>query len=160
MANSAIKEIKARQVFTKRGHPGVEAIVTTEGGAQGRAVCTAGISVGTHEVKFNYDGGKKWGGKGVQKAVENVESIIAPALLGLDSANQFLIDHTMLDLCPDAKIKLGGNAIAAVSAACLKAGANSLGIPLYKHIGGTNAMYLPVPGVQAYNGHDRYGGGG
>ena len=159
MAGTEIRSITARQVYTNRGNPGVEAVVTTENGATGRAMCTSGISIGTHEIHFDFDGGERFRGKGVLGAVRNVNEIIAPALKGLDAANQRLIDRTMLDIVPDAKAKLGGNATAAVSAAVLKAGAAALGIPLYRHIGGANAMYLPVPGVPAAAGHERYGGG-
>ena len=159
MAGTEIRSITARQVYTNRGNPGVEAVVTTENGATGRAMCTSGISIGTHEIHFDFDGGEHFRGKGVLGAVRNVNEIIAPALKGLDAANQRLIDRTMLDIVPDAKAKLGGNATAAVSAAVLKAGAAALGIPLYRHIGGANAMYLPVPGVAMVAGHERYGGG-
>ena len=159
MSATTIKSVRARQVFTMRGHPGVEAIITTENGAEGRAICTSGVSIGSHEVEFNFDGGKKWHGKGVQGAADNVNKIIAPVLVGMDSADQLAIDNAMLSIMPDAKIKLGGNATAAVSAAVLKAGAKALDIPLYQHIGGANAMYLPVPGVGITLGGDRYGGG-
>ena len=159
MSGTLIKSIKARQVYTNRGKPGVEAVVITENGAEGRGMCTSGVSVGTHEVDFTFDGGKMFGGRGVQNAVDNVNKIIAPALIGMDSSDQALIDTAMLAITKDAKTVLGGNAIAAVSAAVLKAGANSLGIPLYRHIGGANAMYLPVPGVAMVAGDSRYGGG-
>lgn len=159
MSGTLIKSITAHQVYTNRGNPGVEAIVTTENGAVGRAMCTSGISIGTHEIEFQFDGGPKYRGKGVMNAVNNVKNIIAPALVGLDAANQQLIDGTMLSMMPDAKEHLGGNATAAVSAACLKAGAASLGIPLYRHIGGANACFLPVPGVAMVAGDARYGGG-
>lgn len=159
MYGTAIQSVVARQVYTNRGKPGVEAIVTTENGAVGRGMCTSGISMGTHEVEFAFDGGKMFGGKGVQNAVDHVDRIIAPAIIGMDAANQQAVDRAMLDLEPDAKTKLGGNATAAVSAAVLKAGANALGIPLYRHIGGAGAMYLPVPGVAMVAGHERYGGG-
>lgn len=154
-----IKSVRARQVYTNRGNPGVEALVTTENGATGRAMCTSGVSMGSHEVEFTFDGGTRFCGKGVMKAVNNVHKVIAPVLTGMDSARQSEIDNALLSIMPDAKIKLGGNAVAAVSAAVLKAGANALGIPLYRHIGGANAMYLPVPGVAMAAGHDRYGGG-
>lgn len=121
MAGTEIRSITARQVYTNRGNPGVEAVVTTENGATGRAMCTSGISIGTHEIHFDFDGGERFRGKGVLCAVRNVNEIIAPALKGLDAANQRLIDRTMLDIVPDAKAKLGGNATAAVSAAVLKA---------------------------------------
>lgn len=154
-----IKSVRARQVYTNRGNPGVEALVTTENGATGRAMCTSGVSMGSHEVEFTFDGGTRFRGKGVMKAVNNVHEVIAPVLAGMDAARQSEIDNALLSIMPDAKIKLGGNAVAAVSAAVLKAGANALGIPLYRHIGGANAMYLPVPGVAMAAGHDRYGGG-
>lgn len=154
-----IKSIQAHQVYTNRGNPGVEAVVETENGAVGRAMCTSGVSMGSHEIEFTFDGGDRFRGKGVMKAVNNVKEVIAPVLIGMDSTRQAEVDRAMLDIMPDAKIKLGGNAVAAVSAAVLKAGANSLGIPLYRHIGGANAMYLPVPGVAMAAGHERYGGG-
>ena len=154
-----IKSVRARQVYTNRGNPGVEAIVTTENGAVGRAMCTSGVSMGSHEVEFTFDGGPRFRGKGVMKAVNNVNEVIAPVLTGMDAARQAEVDQAVLAIMPDAKIKLGGNAVAAVSAAVLKAGANALGIPLYRHIGGANAMYLPVPGVAMAAGHERYGGG-
>jgi enolase len=155
-----IVSVTARQVYSDRGHPGIEATVKTENGAVGVAVCTAGVSVGQHEVEFVYDGGTKWRGRGVQKAVDNVNRIIAPALKGLDAAKQPEVDEAMLNLGgPGAKLRLGGNATAAVSAAVLKAGAASLGIPLYRHIGGVNAFTLPVPGEISFMGSDRYGRG-
>ena len=159
MNETLIKSVIARQVYTNRGKPGVEVVVTTENGAEGRAMCTSGVSMGTHEVEFTFDGGKKFGGKGVTGAARRVEETIAPAIIGMDASKQAEVDKAILDICPDAKIKLGGNAVAATSAAVLKAGAASLGIPLYRHIGGANAMYLPVPGVAMVAGDERYGGG-
>lgn len=159
MSNRTIKSVKAHQVYTNRGKPGIEVVVTTEGGAVGRAMCTSGISIGTHEVDFTFDGGTKFGGKGVGKAVNNANTKIADAIIGLDAAHQAEVDNAILSIMPDAKIKLGGNAVAATSAAVLKAGANALDIPLYRHIGGANAMYLPVPGVAMVAGDERYGGG-
>lgn len=159
MDGTLIKSVKAHQVYTNRGKPGVEVIVTTENGAVGRAMCTSGVSIGTHEVDFTFDGGEKFGGKGVTGAANRVNTIIAPAIIGMDAANQAEVDSEMLAIMPDAKIKLGGNAVAATSAAVLKAGANALGIPLYRHIGGANAMYLPVPGVAMVGGDERYDGG-
>lgn len=159
MYGTLITDVKARQVYTNRGKPGVEVTVTTQNGAEGRGMCTAGVSMGTHEVDFSYDGGKKFGGKGVGRAIESVKNKIAPVIIGMDAANQAKIDAAMLAIEPDAKISLGGNAVAAVSAAVLKAGARALGIPLYRHIGGANAMYLPVPGVAMAAGDERYGGG-
>ena len=156
--NTEIISITARQVFTKRPNPGVEAIVKTTGGV-GRAICTGGVSVGTHEVAFKYDDGAKWKGKGMQGAVNAVNEAIAPKLIGMDCSVQSAIDRALLNVCDNAKAVLGGNAIAAVSAAALKAGADSLGIPLYKHIGGECAVTLPVPGMPAFGGSDRFGGG-
>lgn len=159
MNETLIKSVTARQVYTNRGKPGVEVVVTTENGAEGRAMCTSGVSMGTHEVEFTFDGGTKFGGKGVTGAAKRVEDTIAPVIIGMDASKQAEVDKAILDICPDAKIKLGGNAVAATSAAVLKAGAASLGIPLYRHIGGANAMYLPVPGVAMVAGDERYGGG-
>jgi len=159
MSDSTIVSVRAQQVYTKRGHPGIEAIVKTQDGSEGRGMCTSGISIGTHEVKFTFDGGTKWKGKGVMGAVENVNKIIGPAIIGMDASKQAEIDHALLNIVPNAKGELGGNAIASVSAAVLKAGAKSLGLPLYRHIGGANAMYLPVPGVGVFMGDKRYGGG-
>jgi len=155
-----IVSVEAREVFSDRGHPGVEATVVTANGAVGVALCTAGISVGKHEVDFAYDGGTKWRGRGVQRAVDNVNNLIAPALKGMDASKQLEVADAMLNLGgPGAKLRLGGNATAAVSAAALNAGAASLGIPLYQHIGGAHAMVLPVPGAGMMAGSDRYGGG-
>jgi enolase len=155
-----IVSVTARQVFSDRGHPGVEATVQTENGATGVAICTAGVSVGEHEVQFAYDGGAKWRGKGVQRAAEAINALVAPALRGMDASRQLEVDQALLTLGgPGAKLRLGGNATGAVSAAALKAGAASLGIPLYQHIGGVNACTLPVPGVINLVGSDRYGSG-
>lgn len=157
---STIVSVSGRQVFSDRGHPGIEATVVTENGAKGVAICTAGLSVGVHEVKFVYDGGPKWRGKGVERAARNVGEVIGPAIIGMDATRQAAVDEAMLNIGgPGAKERLGGNAIAAVSAAVLKAGAASLGIPLYQHIGGVNACVLPVPGVLVMVGGRRYGGG-
>jgi enolase len=160
MSKTAIKSITAREVYSRRGHPGIEATVTTENGAAGVAVCTAGLSVGTFEVPFLYDGEKRFRGKGLRRAAQLVEEIVAPALAGLDAAKQLAIDQALIELnSSGAKLPVGGNTIAAVSAAVLKAGAASLGIPLYHHIGGTSATRLPVPGALAFLGSVRYGGG-
>lgn len=159
MFGTAITSLHARQVYTNRGKPGIEVMVTTENGAMGCAMCTSGISIGTHEVEFTFDGGTKFGGKGVGKAVKSANEVIGPAIIGMDASRQAEVDAAILAICPDAKIRLGGNAVAATSAAVLKAGANALGIPLYRHIGGAGAMYLPVPGVAMAAGDERYGGG-
>ena len=154
MSRSTIVSVKAREIQSLRGHPGVEAIVRTENGAVGRAICTAGISIGTHEIPFAYDGGEKWRGKGVMRAVNAVTEMIAPAILGLDASKQIEVDDAMLKIGKDV---LGGNATGAVSAAVLKAGAASLDIPLYAHIGGASAFMLPVPGTGCLGGSNRYG---
>jgi enolase len=157
---SRIESIVARQVFTWRDHPGVETTVVTVNGASGVAEVTAGLSVGDYEVQFAYDGGARWEGRGVERAVNHVNEILAPALRGLDASQQLEIDRVILDLDPTPdKSRLGGNATASVSAAVLKAGAASLGVPLYQHIGGANACVLPVPGAGLMNGARRYGGG-
>jgi len=159
-AESTITSVTARQIFSDRGHPGVEATVITANGAKGVAVVTAGVSVGVHEVQFAYDGGAKWGGRGVHRAVQHVTDIIAPAVIGLDASRQHEVDQVIIDLDGTAtKANLGGNATGSVSAAVLQAGAASLGIPLYQHIGGVNACTLPVPGVLSILGSRRYGYG-
>ncbi len=159
-AGSTIVSVKAREVFSDRGHPGVECTVVTANGAKGTAVTTAGVSVGVHEVQFAYDGGTKWGGRGVLKAVANIHDVIAPAVMGMDATRQGEVDQVIIDLDgTPTKSKLGGNATGAVSAAVLQAGAASLGIPLYQHIGGVNATLMPVPGVISIVGSGRYGSG-
>ena len=160
MLGATITKVTARQVFSGRGHPAVEATVVTENGASGTVQCTAGISIGTHEIGFTYDGGAKWRGKGVMRAVDNVNKIIAPAIVGMDATRQFMVDGIILNLGgPDAKIRLGGNAVAAISAAVLKAGAEALGIPLYQHIGGTRAVTLPCAATGCVSGSTRYSTG-
>ena len=116
VAGTAIRSIHARQVYTNRGLPGVEALVTTESGAVGRAVCTSGVSVGTHEVPFAFDGGTRFGGKGVTCVAERINNVIAPAMAGMDASRQAEVDRAILSVVPDAKRELGGNATAAVSA--------------------------------------------
>ncbi len=159
-SGSLIESITAREVFSERGHPGIETAVTTRDGSYGVAMVTAGVSVGKHEVQFAYDGGERWGGLGVMKAVGNVQDVIAPALKGMNASRQREIDEVLLELDgTPTKTKLGGNASASVSAAVLKTAAGSQGIPLYQHIGGVNACILPTPGVINLVGSDRYGGG-
>lgn len=154
---SEIIRIQMRQVYSERRHPGVEAHVFTAGGAHASAICTAGVSVGTHEVAFSYDGGDKWGGKGVMRAVQEADEYLVPALLGEDAADQQAVDEILIDL--RCQKKAGGNATAAISAAVLKAGAEALGIPLYRHIGGVRATTLPVPGIGILGGRRRYNDG-
>ena len=159
MSKNSIKRIYAQQVFTPRHVMGVEAIVETEGGYIGRATCNSGVSVGTHEVKFAYDGGNRWGGRGVYSAVHAVNTLINDALCGMDVTRQYDLDHAMLAIQGDGKAACGGNAIAAVSAALLKAGAKAEGVPLYRYIGGERACRLPVPAAAAFIGDNRWGGG-
>jgi enolase len=154
---SVIKSVFARQVFSDRGTPGVETMVTTENGAASSAIVTAGASVGIHEVQFTYDGGTRWKGKGMTKAAANINEIIAPAIIGKDCLQQGVIDNIIIELDGTKnKVKLGGNATASVSAAVLKTGAESMGIPLYRHVGGVNANVLPTPGVLSFTGSTRY----
>jgi enolase len=157
VSKSTIISVTARQIFSAREHPAVEATVTTENGAVGIVHCVAGVSIGTHEVAFTYDGGSRWHGKGVQRAVNNVNQVIAPVLVGMDAARQQEIDEAMLALeGGQGKAKLGGNAVAAVSAAALKAASQSLGIPLYQHLGGMQAVTLPCPAFGSVAGCNRY----
>ncbi|MCL1830012.1 MAG: phosphopyruvate hydratase, partial [Oscillospiraceae bacterium] len=149
MKGTIITKVFGRQVYSDRGHPGIYARVETANGAVGTAICTAGVSVGTHEIPFAYDGGDKFLGLGTTKAAKAIDELIAPAIIGLDAANQQAVDQAMLEIGKDV---LGGNATAAVSAANLKAGAAALGIPLYRHIGGSRAVTLPVAGVGYFTG--------
>jgi enolase len=115
-AGTVIKSVRARQIFSDRGHPGVEATVVTENGATGTAMATAGISIGEHEIQFVYDNNpKRYNGMGVLKAVANVNDIIGPKIRSIDACRQRDIDQIMLDLDgTPLKTKLGGNATAAV----------------------------------------------
>src|SRR6202522_3014550 len=149
-----IVAIRAREILDSRGNPTVEADVILESGALGRAAVPSGASTGEHEAVELRDGDKShYLGKGVLQAVENVETVIAPELEGLDAANQRLIDHTMiaLDGTPN-KSKLGANAILAVSMAASRAVAQTLEIPLYRYLGGVNACVLPTPMMNVLNG--------
>lgn len=150
---SIIIEIHARQIFDSRGNPTVEVDVYTELGAMGRAAVPSGASTGEHEAVELRDGGKEFMGKGVQKAVSNVNTLIAPELLGVSVYEQNAIDQLMIDLdgTPN-KSKLGANAILGVSLACAKAAASELSMPLYRYIGGVSANTLPVPMMNIING--------
>src|SRR5215467_3311721 len=151
---SYISEIFARQILDSRGNPTVEVDVLTDEGALGRAAVPSGASTGVHEAVELRDGDKKiFGGKGVLKAVENVNDIIAPKLLGYDVADQTGIDEMMIQLdgTPN-KGNLGANAILAVSMAAAKAAAEEANLPLYRYIGGTNAKTLPIPMMNILNG--------
>ncbi|MCX7547837.1 phosphopyruvate hydratase [Xanthomarina sp. F1114] len=150
---SIIINIHARQILDSRGNPTIEVDVYTENGYMGRAAVPSGASTGEHEAVELRDGGKPYMGKGVLKAVENVNSIIAQELLGASVFEQNLIDKTMIDLdgTPN-KSNLGANAILGVSLAAAKAAANELGMPLYRYIGGVSANTLPVPMMNIING--------
>ena len=149
-----IVSIHAREILDSRGNPTVEADVILEDGVRGRAAVPSGASTGEHEAVELRDGDKKhYLGKGVLKAVDNVESLIAPELAGMDASNQKLIDATMIALDgTENKGKLGANAILAVSMACARASAQSLGLPLYRYLGGVNACILPTPMMNILNG--------
>ena len=151
---SYISEIFARQILDSRGNPTIEVDVLTDEGALGRAAVPSGASTGVHEAMELRDNDKKvYGGKGVLKAVKNVNDTIAPALLGNDVADQTGIDQLMIQLDGTAnKEKLGANALLAVSMAVAKAAAEEASLPLYRYIGGTNAKILPVPMMNILNG--------
>jgi enolase len=151
---SAIIDIHARQILDSRGNPTVEVDVNLESGAMGRAAVPSGASTGAHEAVELRDGDKKrYGGKGVLKAVEAVNGEIFDAISGLEASNQLHIDRTMIDLdgTPN-KGRLGANAILGVSLAVAKAAAQEAGLPLYRYIGGTQASTLPVPMMNIING--------
>ncbi|WP_373497115.1 phosphopyruvate hydratase [Aquiflexum sp.] len=149
-----IQSIHARQILDSRGNPTVEVDVVTENGAFGRAAVPSGASTGVNEAVELRDGDKsKYLGKGVLKAVSNVNDVIAPELLGMDVFEQNLIDQIMIDLDgTSTKSKLGANAILGVSLAVAKAAAMEAGQPLYRYIGGVNANTLPVPMLNIING--------
>ncbi|NPV53983.1 MAG: phosphopyruvate hydratase [Firmicutes bacterium] len=149
-----IEDIYAREILDSRGNPTVEVEVTLADGSVGRAAVPSGASTGAYEaVELRDKDGKRYLGKGVLKAVENVNETIAGELVGMDATDQVLIDRMMIELdgTPN-KGKLGANAILGVSLACAKAAAESLGLPLYRYIGGTNARVLPVPMMNILNG--------
>ncbi len=141
-----IKEIKAREILCVAGTPTVEVVLTTVGGARGKASVESGTSVGSHEAIQLRDGGDRFFGLGVRKAVKNVNEVIAPKLLGMDVTRQKEIDELLIQLdgTPN-KSRLGANAILGVSVAAVKAAAAATGVPLYKYMGGTKSYFLPVP---------------
>lgn len=148
-----IVDILAREVIDSRGNPTVEVEVVIKNGFRGTAMVPSGASTGEREALELRDGGKRFHGKGVLKAVKNVRKEILKALKGYDSSDQVLIDHRMIDLDgTDNKRRLGANAILGVSLAACKASANELNLPIYKYIGGTNAKVLPVPMMNILNG--------
>jgi enolase len=149
-----ISQVKAREVFDSRGNPTVEVDIRVECGALGRAIVPSGASTGMREALELRDTRKKrLNGKGVTKAVVNVNKTIAPVIMGMDAADQAALDQQMLDLdgTPN-KAKLGANAILGVSMAAARAAADAYGQPLFQYIGGINARYLPVPMMNILNG--------
>ncbi|WP_338604593.1 phosphopyruvate hydratase [Desulfoferula mesophila] len=140
-----IKKINAREIINGRGVPAVEVELTTDRGLSVCASAPSGVSVSSHEAVELRDGGERYLGKGVLRAVENVEQVISPALAGLDVTDQALVDQRLLEVdgTPD-KSHLGGNAITAVSLAAARAGAQSLGLELYRYLGGVGAKGIPV----------------
>jgi len=151
---TTIQDMRSREILDSRGNPTVEVEVLLAGGAIGRAAVPSGASTGAHEALELRDGNaKRYLGKGVTKAVKNVTEKILPALEGMDALDQLTIDRTMLELDgTETKSKLGANAILAVSLAVAKAAAESLGVPLFKYLGGPNAKVLPVPMANVING--------
>ncbi len=151
--STKIVDIRAREILDSRGNPTVEADVHLAGGAFGRAAVPSGASTGALEAIELRDGGDRFGGKGVSQAVDNVRSVIAPQIIGVDATRQEQIDQIMLDLdgTPN-KAKLGANAILAVSLATARAAAAGTGLPLYRYLGGPAARTLPVPCLNVLNG--------
>jgi enolase len=151
---SSIVDIVAREILDSRGNPTVEADVLLESGVSGRAAVPSGASTGTREAIELRDGDKgRYGGKGVLKAVENVNTEICEAIVGLDAVEQSFIDQTLIDLDgTENKSRLGANALLAVSLAVAKAAAEEAGLPLYRYLGGAGRMQLPVPMMNVING--------
>lgn len=161
---ATIVDIRAREIIDSRGNPTVEVDVELESGVIGRAAVPSGASTGEHEALEMRDGAlkgkqasgidkKRYGGKGVLKAVDNVHQLIAPALMGMDAADQISIDHKMLEVDGTANKKvLGANAILGVSMAAAKAAADVVELPLFRYLGGINAKVLPVPMMNIMNG--------
>ena len=150
---SSIEHIVGREVLDSRGNPTVEVEVFLASGAEGRAIVPSGASTGQFEAVELRDGGKRYGGKGVSRAIDHVNGEIREALVGFDAAEQREIDAQLIDLDgTDNKGRLGANAILGVSLAVAKSAADELAIPLYRHVGGTNAHVLPVPMLNVLNG--------
>ncbi|MGQ9552782.1 MAG: phosphopyruvate hydratase [Anaerolineae bacterium] len=148
-----IEEVIAREILDSRGNPTVEVDVYLDGGAMGRAAVPSGASTGEHEAVELRDGGARYGGKGVLKAVENVNETIADQLAGWDALDQVGIDEMMVGLDgTDNKSRLGANGILAVSLAVAKAAAEAVGLPLYRYLGGVSSRMLPVPMMNILNG--------
>ena len=151
-----IIQVTGREILDSRGNPTIEAEVVLESGVIGTAAVPSGASTGENEALELRDGDpKRYGGKGVLKAVENINDKIAPAIIGMSALEQRAIDKTMIELDgTPTKSNLGANAILGVSLAVAKAAAEYLGIPLYRYIGGTNAYVLPVPMMNIINGRE------
>jgi len=151
---SQIDYVHAREILDSRGNPTVEVEVELESGAFGRAAVPSGASTGIHEALELRDGDKdRFGGKGVLKAVENINGVISDAILGFDALDQYAVDKSMIDLDGTAnKSKFGANAILGVSLAGARAAADEVGLPLYRYLGGTIAKLLPVPMFNILNG--------
>ena len=149
-----IVAVHARQVLDSRGNPTLECEVALEGGSVGRALVPSGASTGEHEAVELRDGDKRrWLGKGVEKAVSNVNSRIAPLVLGMDAREQSALDHAMIDLDGTRnKGKLGANALLGVSMATAHAAAAACRLPLWKYLGGAGARRLPAPMLNILNG--------
>lgn len=148
-----IRDVKGRMIIDSRGNPTVQVRVITEGYGIGIANAPSGASTGIHEALELRDGGKDYLGKGVRRAVENVNKIIAPALIGMNAAKQHEIDYKIIEIDgTENKSRLGGNAIVATSLAVAKAAASTLGLPLYMYLGGRTADVLPVPLLNIING--------
>lgn len=150
---TTIIRVSAREILDSRGNPTVEVDVELAGGAWGRAAVPSGASTGTHEALELRDGGERYGGKGVQKAVQHVTTVIAEAIVGMDALDQRKIDSTMIELdgTPN-KQRLGANALLGVSLAVARAAATACGLPLYRYLGGPNAYLLPTPLLNILNG--------
>ena len=154
MPDLRIKLVRGREVLDSRGNPTVEAEVILEGGAIGRGIAPSGASTGEFEALELRDGDReRYGGKGVQKAVNNINTLIGKELLGMDASNIYAIDRAMMDLDGTKdKSRLGANAILAVSIATIKAAAKAMDIPLYRYLGGVAGNRLPVPMMNILNG--------
>jgi len=153
MSAFTIADVYALQVIDSRGDPTVEVVVVTDGGGVGRAATPAGASRGRYEAVELRDGGRSWGGRGVSRAIENINKFIAPAIKGLESNMYRVVDKRLLELdgTPN-KSRLGANALTAVSLANIKAAADTLGVPLFQFLGGFKARLLPIPLMNLING--------
>jgi enolase len=150
---STIEHVVGREVLDSRGNPTVEVEIVLDSGARGRAIAPSGASTGVHEAVELRDGDDRYGGKGVTRAVANVNGELRAGLLGADALDQRAVDYTMIDLDgTPGKSRLGANALTAVSMAVARAAADELDVPLYKAIGGSNAHVLPVPMFNVING--------